>query len=238
MAKISVVVHRDENLFPRRIEIKKGRKKLKVKQTPSPLGDSYSIDFEGRRDVLPSFPEILSIVNAKRLDRIGTIELINLIEKIEQIELIDKITKIGTIDKLYVGTADRGFTFGEIKEFLFEEEVIAGTTADKDTFTPDVNGYYEVLSLQVYCSNAPSEAPYIAKNVVDFPAPDTKALIKIPLTLGISANTYELDLTEKRLIASRTANIIETLTVYEPANATSNTTFYWKGVFVKYVLPT
>ena len=103
MAKISVVVHRDENLFPRRIEITKGRKKLKVRQTPSPLGDSYSIDFEGRRDVLPSFPEILSVVNAKRLDRIGTIELIDevsLLKVLEELTLLKKLEELTLVKKI------------------------------------------------------------------------------------------------------------------------------------------
>ena len=95
--KISVVVHRDENLFPRRIEIRKGTRKkpsLTVEQTPSPVGDSYSIDFEGRKEALPSYPEIVSIVNQKRLDRIGTIEVVDeltLLKVLEELTLIKKI---------------------------------------------------------------------------------------------------------------------------------------------------
>ena len=92
--KIEAVVHRDENLFPTLIEIKKGRKKLKIKQTPSPLGDVYSLVLEGRRDVMPSFSEIFSILNARRLDRIGTIE---------KVDTIDSIGQIGSIGEWAAG---------------------------------------------------------------------------------------------------------------------------------------
>lgn len=95
MAKLKVTVHRDENLFPRLIEIQKGKKtKLKIKQTPSSLGDAYTLEIEGRKDALPSFPELFSIVNAKRLDRIGTIELIDVVD------LIKEITTIGNVGNL------------------------------------------------------------------------------------------------------------------------------------------
>ena len=103
MPKISVVVHRDENFFPRHIEIRKGTRKkpsLTVKQTPSPVGESYSIDFEGRRDALPSFPEIMSIVNAKRLERIGTIDEITLI-KHATIDVLTAIRDLSVSAKEY-----------------------------------------------------------------------------------------------------------------------------------------
>ena len=101
---MSVVVHRDENFFPRRIEIRKGTRKkpyLTVKQTPSPVGESYSIDFEGRRDVLPSIPEIVSIVNQKRLERIGTIEVV---DEITLLKVLEELTLLKTIETIQTVT--------------------------------------------------------------------------------------------------------------------------------------
>ena len=91
--KIKAVVKRDENLFPKEIEILKGRKRLKIRQTPSPKGDIYSLVLEGRRDVMPSFPEIFSILNARRLDRIGTID------GIEEISYIGKVRGLHWYDR-------------------------------------------------------------------------------------------------------------------------------------------
>jgi len=105
MPKIKVIVDRDENLFPRHIEILKGKKtKLKIKQTPSPLGDTYTLEIEGKKNDLPSFTELYSIINARRIDRIGTIELIDLITKITEIETIDTITEITNIRDLIWST--------------------------------------------------------------------------------------------------------------------------------------
>jgi len=94
MAKLRVRCHRDDDLRNRKVEIWKGRKKVTVKYDYSPVGDTFGFSLEGRKHLLPSVPELLQIVDAKRLDRIGTIELIDLITRIA---LIDEITKIGEI---------------------------------------------------------------------------------------------------------------------------------------------
>ena len=97
MPKLRVRAHRDDDLRTRKIEIWKGRKKVTVKYNYSPAGDVFDFSLEGRRELLPSVPQLLQIVDAKRLDRIGTIELIDLITRIA---LIDEITTIGTIGEI------------------------------------------------------------------------------------------------------------------------------------------
>jgi len=97
MPKLRVRAHRDDDLRTRKIEIWKGRKKLTVNYEYSPVGDVFGFSLEGRRELLPTVPELLQIVDAKRLDRIGTIELIDLISRIT---LIDEITTIGEIGKI------------------------------------------------------------------------------------------------------------------------------------------
>ena len=100
MPKMSVVVNRDSDLRPVLMVINRGRKKLEVKYTHSPLGDSYQLDFSGHRDVLPTLTEIMTMTDAKRIDRIGTIEVIELIKLIEEIEKIKKIEEIEEISKI------------------------------------------------------------------------------------------------------------------------------------------
>ena len=66
MTKVTVVFHRDENKIPKRVDIQRGRKKLKVYYEYSPDKDVYSYTLEGRRNILPSFGEILEIIDAMR----------------------------------------------------------------------------------------------------------------------------------------------------------------------------
>ena len=84
--KLSVTVHRDEDLKPVRLEIQRGRKKLFLNYIYSPAGDIYSLEFSGRRDTLPSLAEIMALVDKKRIDRIGTIEKIAVIDEIGEIK--------------------------------------------------------------------------------------------------------------------------------------------------------
>lgn len=95
--KTTVTVSRDENHLPLEVKIKRGRKKLKVTQVFSPSGDVYSFEIEGRRGVIPSFSELLAIVNARRLDRIGTIDEVTLLKLLEEISLIKRIDSVGEI---------------------------------------------------------------------------------------------------------------------------------------------
>ena len=134
MAKIKVTVTRDENLFPRHIEIQRGKNKLKIKQVPSPLGDSYSLHIEGKKEALPSFSELYNIVNAKRIDRIGTIDLIDVVGLIS---LINEITHIGTIDtigNLSELTTIRDLTYSP-KSLIQNPLFLQGKTGWNDTYS-------------------------------------------------------------------------------------------------------
>lgn len=66
MTRVKVVFHRDEDKIPKTVEITRGRKKLRVKYEYSPDKDVYSYTLEGRRDILPSFGEVLEIIDAMR----------------------------------------------------------------------------------------------------------------------------------------------------------------------------
>lgn len=79
--KVSVEVDRTTH----EMLIKRGRKKLKVKQVYGTGTDTFGFTVEGRREDLPSLTDIFRIVDAKRLDRIGTIDLISLISVISEI---------------------------------------------------------------------------------------------------------------------------------------------------------
>lgn len=96
--RLKVTAHRDEDLKPTRVEIKRGYRKLFVDYIYSPAGDWYSLEFKGRKEDLPSLPEIMALVDSKRIDRIGTIELINLITKIIEIVTVSNITSIDLVD--------------------------------------------------------------------------------------------------------------------------------------------
>lgn len=103
MAKLSVVVRRDEDLKPVSLEVTRGRKKLKLKYFYSPKGDVYSFEIEGRREILPSFTDIVKIVDSKRLDRIGTIELVDeltLLKKLEELTLLKKLEELTLVKKI------------------------------------------------------------------------------------------------------------------------------------------
>jgi len=124
--KLSVVVQRDDEQRPRSLEIKRGRKKLKATYQYSNAGDVYGFTLEGRRDMLPSFGEIFQIVDAKRLDRIGTIELIDLITRIAEITTINVIESIGNIPNLTI--------MGSEGVALKQEAAGAGAWTDPDGF--------------------------------------------------------------------------------------------------------
>lgn len=137
MAKLRVRAHRDDNLRTKQVEIWKGRKKVTVDYEYSPVGDTFGFSLEGRRDLLPSVPELLQIVDAKRLDRIGTIELIDLIteitniKNIESIDLIDKISEITNIKRIgYISPAVSVGNRGQLINSDFEEsyEVVGENT--------------------------------------------------------------------------------------------------------------
>lgn len=98
--KLSVEVDRDQNLAPLEIRIKKGHKKLKIKHIYGTGTDTFGFVVEGRRDDLPSLVDIFKIVDAKRLDRIGTIEKIDEVTLLKLIEQITTIKKIETIDNV------------------------------------------------------------------------------------------------------------------------------------------
>ena len=66
MTKVKVVFHRDANKIPKRVDVTIGRKKLKVFYEYSPDKDVYSYTLEGRRNILPSFGEVLEIIDAMR----------------------------------------------------------------------------------------------------------------------------------------------------------------------------
>lgn len=145
MAKLRVRVHRDDDLRNRQIEIWKGKKKVTVKKDYSPAGDTFEMEISGRKDLLPSVPELLQIVEGTRLDRIGTIELIDLITRIA---LIDEITAIGTIGEI---TTIRDLSWNPrslIQNPSFEEDftgwhpVLEGATID------ETKGHYSKKSLK------------------------------------------------------------------------------------------
>jgi len=100
MPKLSVIVHRDEDLKPLQLEIQIGRKKLFVDYRYSPAGDIHSLEFEGRPEVLPSLAEIVMLADHKRIDRIATIELIKLINTIDEITLLKTLQTIQTIQTI------------------------------------------------------------------------------------------------------------------------------------------
>lgn len=98
--KVTVEVERDKNLAPLEIRIKKGRKKLKIKQIYGTGTDTFGFTVEGRREDLPSLTDIFKIVNAQRLDRIGTIEIINevtLLRVLKELSLIKQIDVIQSV---------------------------------------------------------------------------------------------------------------------------------------------
>lgn len=108
--KASVVVTRDAEKIPREAVIKVGRKRLKIKYIYSPDGDVYGFEVKGRRELLPSVTDIFKIVDAKRLDRIGTIEVIDLIKLIEEITTIKNIEVIGSMPDITIrGSEGIGF---------------------------------------------------------------------------------------------------------------------------------
>jgi len=95
--KLSVEVDRDQNKAPIEIRIKRGRRKLKINEIYGSATDTYGFTVEGRRDDLPSLTDIFKIVDAKRLDRIGTIETINEVTLLKVLERIDLIKQIDSV---------------------------------------------------------------------------------------------------------------------------------------------
>lgn len=121
--KLHVEVDRDKNLAPLEIRIKKGRKKLKIKEIYGTGSDTYGFTVEGRREDLPSLTDIFKIVDAKRLDHIGTIDKVTLLKLIEAIEEIGVIKKIETIENV-------GFNFTMLGSEGASLAQVAGTGAD------------------------------------------------------------------------------------------------------------
>jgi len=100
MVKMRVRAHRDDDLKPTKVEIWKERKKVTVTYQYSPVGDVYDFTIEGRRELLPSVPELLQIVDAKRLDRIGTIEKINVVDELTLLKVLEELTLLKTIQTI------------------------------------------------------------------------------------------------------------------------------------------
>lgn len=136
--KLSVEVDRDENLAPLEIRIKKGHKKLTIKQIYGTGTDTFGFTVEGKRDVIDGIDlvEIFKIVNAQRLDRIGTIDLIELITLISKIDEVS-VMKISEVVQMIADTIVKGSE----NVALQQETAGAGAWVSPTGFT-DPNGVW------------------------------------------------------------------------------------------------
>jgi len=71
MGTVKVVFDRDEQGIPSEAEIKIGRKKLNAKWVYSPTKRVYKLELKGKRGVLPSFAEVVALVDAMRASEMG-----------------------------------------------------------------------------------------------------------------------------------------------------------------------
>jgi len=237
MAKLRVRVHRDDDLRNRQVEIWRGRKKLTVDYDYSPVGDTFEFRLDGRRELLPSVPELLQIVDAKRIDRIGTIELI---------ELIDEITNIGTIGEI---TTIRDLTLRKpsfIVNPLFNQgftnwEITTTAGEDPTIVSADYFNYVKFLQpTECWLTQEfaiPLEVDALDEFYIIVRSPNTGNVIRIDYvytdqTSSLDAQTILVaDTWEKKVLAPTAGKKIQTMEIH---HADTYIECWFKGFWTVY----
>lgn len=133
--KLKATVKKDPNGRVTQILVKKGRQKKGIKLDFEYGQDGFVREFlfDGKKEELPSIPEIIALVNESFIERIGTVKVINLlevlevIEKIETIENIENVKTVAEVTKTFVyppeaveHLSNRGFETGDFTHWNSE----------------------------------------------------------------------------------------------------------------------
>ena len=100
--RIRALTKRDSAGRLEHLEVLKGkaRKGVELQFLYGADGFAREIEFTGKKEEMPSIPEIVALINEKFMERLGTIKMVNEVELIDLIDLIKKITTIGTIEEI------------------------------------------------------------------------------------------------------------------------------------------
>lgn len=134
------------------------------------------------------------------------------------------------------GTLDKGFVLLSIEEINLTAVIPAGGAVGVDLSTPPLGRFDEVLSLGVLLNNVPAVAPEVRINY--YANAGWREGISRALALGNTLNFYELDLSDERLYAYHTTNILQYIQAYITANAAAPTTFWAVGLIARYTFAT
>lgn len=134
------------------------------------------------------------------------------------------------------GVLDKGFVLIGVGEISVTRGIAGGASSDFDLVRPVVNTYGELLSIMVVTDQVPAVPP--TAFVTTLTPPGVRAGIARALVLGDSPDCYELDLTDRRMVAYRTPNVHQVIRIRLTAHAANLTTFYERGLYSMYTFAT
>ena len=100
--RIRALTKRDSAGRLEHLEVLKGkaRKGVELQFIYGADGFAREVEFTGKKEEMPSIPDIIALINEKFMERLGTIKMVNEVELIDLITKISEITTIKTVETI------------------------------------------------------------------------------------------------------------------------------------------